>query len=471
MCRAQRPVTHPLCTSLRECGDLATQNVTYAGEDGCFAIDVPARARIGLSIQTDVNSSSVLLVDSGESGSSSDPASCSALPNIVADKGQVGHCPLGFLGCGPSCVDSESDPTHCGSCDQVCESELCAAASCVAPEVPGMPGTPDGGTLDGGSDPQADSGTGALDSGTEPDADLGPEVYEPADLYVDAVNGLDSNSGALAAPFRSISAALPAAVAIYAGSPIRVQVLPGLYDSTVESAFPIIVPQNVLLVGSESSRGLRGIGTTISGAGVQSSVTTALVVNGNSRLSGFRVISGSNTFDVGVLVENQGPAIMYNTFDQGYGGIATSGGGSYPYIEFNTFRVTGRGVYDCGGGTVSKNDFASTMAVAINITQGSCAIVDNNIEGSGVYGIQVQASAPYIGRNVFTRLGGFSAGAIYSYGAAMPFLRDNIFMGQAGNVIVTSSGSSAAPDLGTASDPGMNILGSGTAVGINQCRA
>ncbi len=46
-------------------------------------------------------------------------------------------CPSGLLACNDACVDSTSDPAHCGSCSTQCAtSEVCAAGVCSAPPPP-----------------------------------------------------------------------------------------------------------------------------------------------------------------------------------------------------------------------------------------------------------------------------------------------------------------------------------------------
>jgi hypothetical protein len=437
--------------------DLATQNASYAGSDGCFVIDVPARSRLSLSVLAAGGSSKVLLLDSPESGRASEPDSCEMLPAIVVGQAASEECPGGFAGCAGRCVDVDDYLAHCENCDRACEPEQCAAAACQA-SMGGLPGLSDAGGLDAG---QLPSDAAAADGAAEP-------VLEPADFYVDSARGQSGNPGTLEQPFRSITEALQGLGAVDAGSPVRVQVLPGLYDGTVEAAFPITVPSHVVLVGDEASRGQAGIGTVISGKGVHNGVTTTLLALPNARLSGFRIVPGSATFDMGVLVESQNPTISFNTFEQGYGGVATDGsGGTYPIIDSNTFRVTGRAVYDCGVGVVQNNDFSASVAIAVDVTVGPCAIINNMIEGSGVYGIQVQAGTPYISGNTFTRVAGFSAGAIYVYGAAGATIRNNKFMAQAGNIVVSSGGSSAVPDLGSEISPGNNQLGSAAAVGLD----
>lgn len=65
-------------------------------------------------------------------------------------------CRSGFSQCGRQCFDLQSDPNHCGSCDNQCASgEICSAGSC---EID--PDASDGDAGEGGSDASMDGGDG-----------------------------------------------------------------------------------------------------------------------------------------------------------------------------------------------------------------------------------------------------------------------------------------------------------------------
>jgi Right handed beta helix region len=66
----------------------------------------------------------------------------------------------------------------------------------------------------------------------EPDLSPLADLAGPYDFYVDAVAGLDGNPGTLALPFKTIGAA-----ASHAGSGDTIRLLPGTWNSAVESGF------------------------------------------------------------------------------------------------------------------------------------------------------------------------------------------------------------------------------------------
>jgi hypothetical protein len=39
-------------------------------------------------------------------------------------------CPMGRTLCGDACVDTKSDPAHCGSCEKACQKGGCKAGVC-----------------------------------------------------------------------------------------------------------------------------------------------------------------------------------------------------------------------------------------------------------------------------------------------------------------------------------------------------
>lgn len=104
-------------------------------------------------------------------------------------------------------------------------------------------------------------------------------------IYVDAVIGLDANSGFSTAPLKTITFALGGAV-----SGDTVQVLPGLYDTTNGEAFPIVVPAGAFLIGDEANKGST---TTIDGAALASTVVDGAL---NSVIAGFNLTNGGGTF-------------------------------------------------------------------------------------------------------------------------------------------------------------------------------
>ena len=80
---------------------------------------------------------SVLLLASALAGCADDVVTSHDGPS-PPDGGDAGTvqpdaCPATTIVCGAGCVDTSTDPLHCGSCDHACSAtETCAASQCVA---------------------------------------------------------------------------------------------------------------------------------------------------------------------------------------------------------------------------------------------------------------------------------------------------------------------------------------------------
>ncbi|MFT3925482.1 MAG: hypothetical protein QM778_23285 [Myxococcales bacterium] len=182
--------------------DLFTQDTAYADAQGCFALEVPANARLSVVAQAEAQASQAVVVQSGSGGSLADPSSCKMVENIVlAAPRQDTQCPLGYSQCGASCVDLASDSQHCGDCSTVCD-DVCAGAACVMKKEPmvsdagviiqddagdpAVPLTDAGLKTDAGVGPVKDGGPGAIrDAGT-----MTPDAGVPHDAG--ATGGMDA---------------------------------------------------------------------------------------------------------------------------------------------------------------------------------------------------------------------------------------------------------------------------------------
>jgi hypothetical protein len=101
-------------------------------------------------------------------------------------------------------------------------------------------------------------------------------------VYVDAINGNDSNPGTSAAPYKTITFALHTDAQ-------TVFVKPGTYDVANGESFPFIVNANVRLVGNVASRGLTSPRTRIFGTGSLFSFATTVILTSGASLSGFDI--------------------------------------------------------------------------------------------------------------------------------------------------------------------------------------
>jgi hypothetical protein len=81
-------------------------------------------------------------------------------------------CRTGYTQCGQACFDLQSDPMHCGSCDNRCASdELCSAGECTFDPDAGADAGPDAGDDGGGDMDGGDAGdAGRNDAGDGGDA-------------------------------------------------------------------------------------------------------------------------------------------------------------------------------------------------------------------------------------------------------------------------------------------------------------
>jgi hypothetical protein len=137
-------------------------------------------------------------------------------------------------------------------------------------------------------------------------------------LYVDVSAGLDTNPGTQAFPFKTITKALTVAT-----SGTTVHVAPGIYDvNNNQETFPIAVPDGVLLIGDEATKGAGtgapGSDTTIFGGGpVPGSPTAgvALLPGTGSTIAGFTVTNADPSFAVrrGVMLGNSNVTLRNNT--------------------------------------------------------------------------------------------------------------------------------------------------------------
>lgn len=287
----------------------------------------------------------------------------------------------------------------------------------------------------------------------------------PADLYVDAKFGSDANPGNSGAPFKTITFAMSVVAA--KAAPLRVQVMPGTYDKANGEVFPITVPPDCILTGDEDKRGKGGLGTTIAGVGPTASFAAAsLLLATGARISGFGFAIQSLPPAFGVIADSGG-TVSLNTFSAGYGGVYTIAPAS-PLIEHNTFRNSSVGIHGSGSPSILANEFQETMSGAVNMggAGSACLIKGNTIEGNGTVGVIIQAGSCLIDGNTFTRVNGYLGGAIAAYFAATPIVRNNVIQSTAQLAVYAKA--SAAPNLGTAIDPGNNVLGSGAVIGFGQ---
>ncbi|MFZ5981496.1 MAG: DUF1565 domain-containing protein [Candidatus Zixiibacteriota bacterium] len=280
------------------------------------------------------------------------------------------------------------------------------------------------------------------------DDDKGPnpiEVPEVTSYYVDAENGSNDNDGTQTAPFKTITRGLQE---VKAGDTVIVE--PGLYDNTLGETFPIDIPDSVLLLGNPVTQGAGSDSIIISGWGTVNATYSATVTGGDgATISGFFILHQSTTaFHVAVYSSDKNFSVINNTIFSYWGGIYLTGSGNNVVVNnrFRTSQVISYALESSATGTVR--------------------IENNNISLSASYAVGISKGTPEVTGNYFA--GNYLNGTFRITSDAAPELRNNIFT-VISNPAVLITGS-AAPDMGLADDPGLNIF-IGTGVVSVQCES
>ncbi len=248
-------------------------------------------------------------------------------------------------------------------------------------------------------------------------------------LYVNPNTGSDSGDGSDRAPFRTLTRALSAA-----GQNTVILLAPGTYSAQTGETFPIKLKSGVTVQGDPSSRGQRieivGGGFFLSPSFATQDVT--LLGADGATLSGVTV-TNPNDRGYGLWIESSSPTVTDSTFiGSTHDGISIVGR-SAPVIRGNYFSrngANGMTVYGTSTPKVQENTFEST-GYGININQSAAPVLTGNIIIRNRAGVLVQAN----GR---------------------PVLRNNQIEGNQQDGVVAIS--QAQPDLGSAEQPGGNII-------------
>lgn len=283
-----------------------------------------------------------------------------------------------------------------------------------------------------------------------------------ADYYVSVGTGSDLNPGTSTAPFKTITRALSVAVP---GDTIQVR--PGDYDVTNGETFPLQLPDSVLLRGDIANQGTGTDTTRIKGSGTASASYTACLVGADgAEVAGFYFEAEASMIrDFGIFCDGVDFTVTSCTFDGMYGGIRLQGLGQ-PVVTSSIFLTASYGVYNfCNGfSTITSNVFETgSLPVDIN-TSGDVLVASNVFEANGLIAIQVQHGDPEIESNIFN--GSYSAtyGAIRTQFDATAKVRSNIFNCATSPCVRVNS--SSPLDLGTLAEPGGNIFGGASGIGV-----
>jgi parallel beta-helix repeat protein len=249
-------------------------------------------------------------------------------------------------------------------------------------------------------------------------------------IYVNSATGQDiAGAGTAAAPYKTIAFALS-----QAQSGTVVQVAPGTYSKDTGEKFPLILNSGVTLQGDEANKGQ---GTLISGGGFYTSRTWAkqditLLADNNTIITGL-TFTNPNSRGTAVWVESSNPVIKNSTFtNSNRDGIYLTGNAN-PQIESNIFLKNG------GQG--------------ISVTKSAQGSIRGNLFQNTGFGVAIGGSStPLLEANNITQ----NKSGLYISETAKPILRKNAIRNNTQDGIVATI--NAAPDLGTSSNPGGNLI-------------
>ncbi|MFM6751996.1 MAG: DUF1565 domain-containing protein [Dolichospermum sp.] len=249
-------------------------------------------------------------------------------------------------------------------------------------------------------------------------------------IYVNSATGQDAvGAGNAAAPYKTITFALS-----QAQPGTVVQVAPGTYSQETGEKFPLVLNSGVTLKGDE---GNKGQGILISGGGFYTSRTWAkqditLLANDNTLITGL-TFTNPNSRGTAVWVESSNPVIKNSTFTNSNRDGVYLTGNANPQIENNIFFKNG------GQG--------------ISVTKSAQGSIRGNLFQDTGFGLAIGGSStPLVEANNITQ----NKSGLYISETAKPVLRKNAIRDNKQDGIVATI--NAAPDLGTSSSPGGNLI-------------
>ncbi|MEG4942486.1 DUF1565 domain-containing protein [Microcoleus sp. F4-D5] len=249
-------------------------------------------------------------------------------------------------------------------------------------------------------------------------------------LYVSSIGGSDTGgNGSDRAPFKTLTYALSVA-------PPKTAILlaPGTYSEQTGEKFPLMLRPSVTVQGNPNTRGqnivIKGGGYFISPTSAGQNI--AILGADGAGLSGVTV-TNTNSRGYALWIESSSPTVVNNTFSGStHDGISVVG----------TSRPT------IGGNVFSKNG-----ANGITIFGSSQPEVRDNVFDNTGFGVNVaQNASPLLIGNKITR----NKDGVVVQADARPVLRNNYIESNRRDGIVAIS--RALPDLGTAAEPGGNVI-------------
>lgn len=249
-------------------------------------------------------------------------------------------------------------------------------------------------------------------------------------IYVNPKTGDDAQSGKNLSPLKTITQALKVASS---GSTIKLS--SGTYSEETGETFPLIINQDITLLGNAKSQGhqiiIKGNGFFISPTGAGQNVAIAALKNAGG-ITGVTV-TNDHSRGHGLWIESSSPKVVGNTFTRnGNTGVSVNGNSS-PLIENNYFyNNSGNGllVYGTSQPKVINNSFERT-GFGVSLVQEASPTLTDNYFNSNRIGIILEGNSQGILRN-----------------------NEIINSGEYGLAAISQS----KVDLGTSAEPGNNIF-------------
>lgn len=250
-------------------------------------------------------------------------------------------------------------------------------------------------------------------------------------IYVNPTSGTDDGgaSGNQSSPYRTITSALQNAT-----PGTIIQLAPGTYSQQTGEVFPILIKNGVTIQGDDSNNGqnilIFGGGNFVSPTFARQNVT--LRTEGNSQIVGVTV-SNPNTRGTALWIESSNPTIRNNTF------VSSKRDGIFISAE--------------GNPQILNNIFAQNAGNGISVARSGRGEIRSNLFQNTGFGISVNdAASPMVIENKIIEN---RDGIVVSH-SAQPTLRNNLIENNIRDGVVAIS--QAQPNLGTAEDPGQNII-------------
>ncbi|MBW4509027.1 MAG: S-layer homology domain-containing protein [Scytonematopsis contorta HA4267-MV1] len=250
-------------------------------------------------------------------------------------------------------------------------------------------------------------------------------------LYVNPATGNDTATGSRLAPLKTLKRALK----LIKAPKTIIQLAPGYYNAASGESFPLLIPNGVMVLGNEATKGQ---GVVISGNGEYRSESfgvqnITILLLGDAQIMGVSVSNNSTAKGTGVWVESGASTLANNTFIScSREGLFISGNAK-PAITDNLF------IQNAAGGLVMARN--SKGEVLRNIFQkNSIGIAISDFSAPLVVSNQIKQNTIGIALSRETR----------------PVLRNNLLeKNSQGGLLVNGK---AMPDLGSSQDPAGNIF-------------